>query len=58
MGTLQTVRAVRSASLLEQREFELPVLFGLFPLGKGTNRRPFSARIAARSLGELFSDQL
>jgi len=37
--------AVRSASLLEQRGFEPPVLFGLFRLRKEAEAQPLSARI-------------
>jgi hypothetical protein len=44
--------------LLERTGFELPVLFGLFPLGKGTIAGHFRPEFATRSLGEQFSDRL
>jgi hypothetical protein len=55
---LRTGPAVRTDSLLEQRGFELPVLFDPFSLGKGAEVQPvFSQNLPADSLGEQFADR-
>jgi hypothetical protein len=50
---------VRSASLVEQRGFELPVLFGLFcPLETARKSGRFRPEFPGRSLGKQFSGRL
>jgi hypothetical protein len=47
------IEMVRSASLLERRGFEPPVLFGLFRPGKGVEvKAVFGQNLSAESLGE------
>jgi len=43
---------VRSASLLERRGFEPPVLFGLFHFGEGSKSGSFRPEFTGRSLRE------